>query len=108
VLGQDAWVFSLHLQAISNKHLSLGAMFCSTPSSISLDSNLLGLRSLCWWVKMFPSRWSVTTCRFLGFLSSTLYGISCAARLWVSHRIPRTFYPKSCRAYFGFWAPFLL
>jgi hypothetical protein len=38
----------------------------ATPSSISLDSNLLGLRSLCWWVKMFPSRWSVITCRFLG------------------------------------------
>jgi hypothetical protein len=27
-------------------------------------------------------------------------------RLWVSHRIPRTFYPKSCRAYFGFLSTF--
>jgi hypothetical protein len=56
----------------------------------SLDSNLLGLRSLCWWVKMFPSRWSVETCRFLGFLilnSHSSVGAA-AARLTVVWSLP--------------------
>jgi hypothetical protein len=52
-LGQDAWVFSLHLQAFPRIascawRLTVDSWSTATPSSISLDSRSFSvLRSLC-------------------------------------------------------------